>query len=180
MGKISHALWDYSAEEFWCKDLTLCTQINITCTHMCIYLLIHTHQRGSQRGGRPEVVRFYPSEICLFLSASIPLEASTSTTSHCLCLFTQNLTVISADTSLKRNEHNIVSSQKKREERKKGGKKEERKERGKECQRERRKTYALYKDSLIVAILRLPGVATCAKLVLQIPTTVSVLISHLW
>ena len=132
MGKISHALWDYSAEEFWCKDLTLCTQINITCTHMCIYLLIHTHQRGSQRGGRPEVVRFYASEICLFLSASIPLEASTSTTSHCLCLFTQNLTVISADISLKRNEHNIVSSQKKKKRRKKKRRKEGREERKEE------------------------------------------------
>lgn len=97
---------------------------------MCIYLLIHTHQRGSQRGGRPEVVRFYPSEISLFPSASIPLETSTSTTSHCLCLFPQNLTVISADISLKRNEHNIVSSQK-REERKKR-RKEGREERKKE------------------------------------------------
>ena len=136
MGKISHALRDYSAEEFWCKDLTLCTQTNITCTHMCIYLLIHTHQRGSQRGGRPEVVRFYPSEICLFLSASIPLEASTSTTSHCLCLFAQHRTVISADISLKRNEHNIVSSQKKgrkkkKEEIRKRGKKGGRNVRGK-------------------------------------------------
>lgn len=142
MGKISHALWDYSAGEFWCKDLTLYTQINITCTHMGIYLLIDTHQRGNQEGGRPEAVRFHPSEVCLLLSASTFLETSTSTTSHCLCLFAQILAEVSADiTEKKWTQYSLFTEKGKKE--RKGGKKEERKAGRKEGQRERRKTYVL-------------------------------------
>lgn len=69
---------------------------------MGIYLLIDTHQRGNQEGGRPEAVRFHPSEVCLLLSASTFLETSTSTTSHCLCLFAQILAEVSADITEKK------------------------------------------------------------------------------
>lgn len=141
---------------------------------MGIYLLIHTHQRGNQEGGRPEAVRFHPSEVCLLLSASTSLETSTSTTSHCSCLFVKFLPKYQL-ISLKRNEHNIVSSQKKgrkkeKEERRKRGKQEGRKVRGKGG----KYTLCLV-CSLSVAILRFPRVPTRAMLEPQIPMTVSVL-----
>ena len=73
----------------------------------------------------------------------------------------------------------IQSLHKKREERKKR-RTEGREERKKEGMSEgKEEDCALYKGSLIVAILRLAGVSIRAMLVPQIPMTVSVLTSHL-
>lgn len=145
--------------------------------HTRAYTFSYTHIREATRGEEDQKrsdstpVKSVFSSLLLHLLKHLPLLPLTVSACSLKILLRYQLI------SLKRNEHNIVSSQKKgrkkeKEDRRKRGKKEGMSE-GKE------EDCALYKGSLIVAILRLAEVSIRAMLVPQIPMTVSVLTSHL-